>query len=302
MNNKSPLVHLLLFFGIFMLLWFFVTIIAQLSLMNYFHVEKVEEISSLLSRASSNIDHLVLILGIFVSSQLVLILCLLITKKLVFKEYLFAQNNKMPIWYAAILVAILIYIVVFPGFNYLELINEKIEPPTEIKASINAMEESSLQLYNYVLSFNYGLNIIWILIVMSILPAVVEELFFRGTLFPIFSGLTKNGHLGVLFTSLFFSLVHFQWNNFLAIFCAGIILGYLYYFTGSIWVPIIFHVLNNGIFVLYDYYQKSKGNINYQSTFQVSHLLGIFSILSVVLILFFLYKKPAKPIEIPYEA
>ena len=87
-------------------------------------------------------------------------------------------------------------------------------------------------------------------LVMALLPAVGEELCFRGTIQNVLSRTNLGHHGAIIVAGLTFSLIHFEFNNLLAIWCMGIVLGYLYYYSGSIWVNITAHFLNNFMVVL----------------------------------------------------
>jgi membrane protease YdiL (CAAX protease family) len=84
-----------------------------------------------------------------------------------------------------------------------------------------------------------------LVVVMALLPAVAEEFCFRGTIQTTLAQ-TSLGPIGaIIITGLTFSLVHFEFDNFLAIWCMGIVLGFLYYYSGSIWVNVTAHFFNN---------------------------------------------------------
>ena len=90
-------------------------------------------------------------------------------------------------------------------------------------------------------------------IVMALLPAVAEELCFRGTIQQTLYR-TNLGPMGaIIISGLSFSLVHAEFDNLLAIWCMGIVLGLLYYYSGSIWVNITAHFFNNFIVVVGKY-------------------------------------------------
>lgn len=81
------------------------------------------------------------------------------------------------------------------------------------------------------------LNIIYI----AVVPAIGEELIFRGIIQRYLINFTKNAWLGIIITGLIFSLFHLSWNTILAIWFFGIILGLVYYTTGNIWYSIFIH-------------------------------------------------------------
>ncbi len=90
-------------------------------------------------------------------------------------------------------------------------------------------------------------------LVLAVLPAVGEELFFRGIVQSILSKTALGVHGGIVFTGLAFSLMHFEFQNLLAILFMGVMLGYLFFFTQSIWTCIIAHFINNFLQVLLKY-------------------------------------------------
>jgi len=98
-------------------------------------------------------------------------------------------------------------------------------------------------------------------LVIALLPAIAEEMCFRGTIQNTLAQ-TNLGPIGaIIISGLTFSLVHFEFNNFLAIWCMGLVLGYLYYFSGSIWVNITAHFFNNFLMVA-GKYAYMKGAIH----------------------------------------
>ena len=80
---------------------------------------------------------------------------------------------------------------------------------------------------------------------MAILPAVAEELFFRGILQPLFIKLTQRKWWGILITSVIFSLLHFQIDHLLAILFASVILGLVYENKMNIYLNMLLHFAFN---------------------------------------------------------
>jgi uncharacterized protein len=85
------------------------------------------------------------------------------------------------------------------------------------------------------------------LIIIAALPAVSEELIFRGVLQRMFHKLFRSGHLSVWVTSFLFSAIHFQFYGFLPRLLLGLIFGYLFLWSRNIWLPIIAHFVNNAV-------------------------------------------------------
>ena len=78
-----------------------------------------------------------------------------------------------------------------------------------------------------------------------LLPAVVEELFFRGVLF---SALESCGTWpALILSSAAFAMIHGDLHNFAGPLAAGMIYGYMTYVLDSVWPAVFAHLLNNGL-------------------------------------------------------
>lgn len=90
------------------------------------------------------------------------------------------------------------------------------------------------------------------IVVIAIVPAVCEEMLFRGLLQSFFSRRGMNAHLAVWLVSIIFGVVHFQFAGIFARIFLGAVLGYLFHYSRTLWLPIVVHALNNaGSVILY---------------------------------------------------
>lgn len=96
------------------------------------------------------------------------------------------------------------------------------------------------------------------LIVLALLPAIGEELFFRGMVQRFTNSWTQNPTRSIIFTAFFFAILHFQIVSFIPIFLGGIILGYLYYWTGNLWVSIFTHFIYNASQIFFNAFQLDE--------------------------------------------
>jgi hypothetical protein len=124
------------------------------------------------------------------------------------------------------------------------------------------------------------------IIVIAALPAIGEELIFRGVFQKIFQNIFRSGHLSVWFTSFLFSAIHLQFYGFLPRFILGLIFGYLFLWSRNLWLPVIAHFINNAVPVAGAYIKGWEavnsplaGSIGKQIT------IVIFSLLIVIVIL-----------------
>ena len=88
------------------------------------------------------------------------------------------------------------------------------------------------------------------LLITALLPALAEEIIFRGYLYEkLFGGLSI---VGLVLSSLIFGLMHgpTDWLSCFVYSSSGLILGYSYYKTGYLVYPMVIHLLNNGLATL----------------------------------------------------
>ena len=90
-----------------------------------------------------------------------------------------------------------------------------------------------------------GINLLINVGLMAMLPAVAEELFFRGVLQPLFIRITKKQWWGIIITSIIFSFLHFQIDHLLAILFASLILGLVYEKKMNIYLNMLLHFAFN---------------------------------------------------------
>jgi membrane protease YdiL (CAAX protease family) len=94
-----------------------------------------------------------------------------------------------------------------------------------------------------------GLN----LLMIAVLPAIGEELIFRGVFQKIFYGFFRSGHPAIWITALIFSTLHFQFFGIIPRFILGLVFGYLYFWSGTLLLPVIAHFINNAVPVILEY-------------------------------------------------
>src|SRR5437762_10427942 len=123
-------------------------------------------------------------------------------------------------------------------------------PITEsLKLKFTKMEADYNKQVEAIIGLNNAGEYILALIIMAFLPALCEETLFRGGLQNFLTRSTRNPWLSILIVSILFSAVHFSFYGFLPRVFLGIVLGLIYYYTGSLWLSILAHFANNAIAV-----------------------------------------------------
>ncbi len=102
------------------------------------------------------------------------------------------------------------------------------------------------------------------LLVVAVTPALCEELFFRGALQTTLIRGLRNPHLAIWIASFVFSLFHGDVYGLVPRWLLGLLMGYLYYYSGSLLVNVLMHFVNNAIAVLcyYLYYEHGVAAAN----------------------------------------
>ncbi len=129
------------------------------------------------------------------------------------------------------------------------------------------------------------------LLVIAVIPAVGEELMFRGMLQPILIRSFKNTHVAIWVTGIIFSFIHFQLDGFVPRMLLGVVFGYLYVWSGNIWYPIWAHFINNGVTVIIMYlYQLKYITINPENVTGITLMQGIAALLVSTGLLWYLHR------------
>jgi membrane protease YdiL (CAAX protease family) len=148
---------------------------------------------------------------------------------------------------------LLLWIASIPLISLTVKWNAGISLPDSFSAVENwmrATEEAAEKLTNILLSQNSFGNIILNIIVIALIAAVGEELFFRGVVLRLLLELLKNKHVAVWLSAIIFSALHFQFFGFVPRTLLGVMLGYAYVYSGSLIVPMFLHFVNNASAVL----------------------------------------------------
>jgi uncharacterized protein len=144
----------------------------------------------------------------------------------------------------------LLWAILVPFIVELGSLNEKLKFPDFLKSLekyFQASEKGIDQIITQVLNTQKIDLIILNLVSMAFLPAISEEFFFRGAIQKLLLRIVKNPHIAILIGAIIFSAAHGQIYGFLPRLILGLILGYLFYWSGSIWPGVFFHFINNGV-------------------------------------------------------
>ncbi len=174
----------------------------------------------------------------------------------------YLKLDHKPTAVSLLIVGLMVYSIL-PFLNYMAEFNQNIVLPEAFWGIEQWMKEKELQAAHLTEIFLKtdsigGLSIN--LFIVALIPAIGEELLFRGVLLRLLKEMTKSIHLAVIISALLFSAIHLQFYGFLPRFLLGLILGYSFVFTRNLWVPIFLHFVNNASSVII-YYLHYNGFI-----------------------------------------
>lgn len=184
------------------------------------------------------------------------------------------------------MIGALMIFLISPLISFLSEINQNIHLPSSmanIENTFKALEEKSKIATELFLNVNTSADIIVNFFIVAILAAVSEELLFRGVLQKLMGTVVRNIHINILICSVIFSAFHLQFYGFIPRLALGMLLGYSFHFSKSLWVPILIHFLNNGAAVLIDLlYKRDLISINPNENEYFGYTGLLISILSTI--------------------
>lgn len=136
----------------------------------------------------------------------------------------------------------------------------------------------------------------FVLIVAAVVPAFGEELLFRGLIQKQFQKIFTSPHAAIWVTAILFSAIHLQFAGFFPRMLLGAFLGYLYYWSGSIWLPILIHFLFNGLQVVATYLYPEMIN-NTAHTVEALALSDVLLGIGSAILLLPLLGKISRPVQ-----
>lgn len=191
-----------------------------------------------------------------------------------------------------VLFVILFMVLVIPFINLLGDWNQQLKLPHAlgaIEAQMKASEAEIALLTEKMLDVHSLQGLTANIFLVAFIPALGEELFFRGALQQIFQN-KKNAILAIWITAFIFSAIHCQFYGFVPRFLLGAFFGYLLVWSGNLWLPILAHFTNNAVAIVF-YYLKHNGfqvldidSIGTGSTLWAGYACGVLALIMIVLL------------------
>lgn len=180
------------------------------------------------------------------------------------------EFNRRPLWAVAGLGVVGLLVISFMPFDGLVIEwNQNLHLPqtlAPLEQWIRDKEKSLEGITKYLTTFTTTGQLLVAILVIGVIPAIGEEVLFRGVLQRNFSYWTGNIHVGIWLAAILFSAIHVQFLGFFPRMLLGALFGYIYVWSGNIWAPIFAHFVNNGFTVVMMYmHQRKMTTVNIDS-------------------------------------
>ena len=198
--------------------------------------------------------------------------------------------NKIPSG-KAFLIIFFLMMVSAPFISELVSLNEMMKLPSALGGMERWMkdtEEEAAQITEKFLDVHSAGGFLVNMLMIAVIPALGEEMMFRGLLQRLLGEWFKNIHISIFVTAFIFGAIHVQFYGLLPRMMLGVMFGYLYLWTGTLWAPVFAHFINNGTAVLISYLSNTGTlRANYENFGSTDNIFLI--ILSLILTGFLLY-------------
>jgi len=207
------------------------------------------------------------------------------------KFYGFSKpKSLLPIFLSVVLI-----VMAQPLIGLASELNSKLVLPEWLSFIENRMKNAEHQgelVAEAFLSTTSTTGLLVNIFMIAILPAFAEEILFRGALAGLLRNWTRNIHLAVFISSFIFAFIHFQFYGFLPRFLLGMALGYLFFWSGSLWLPIAAHFANNFLSVIIEFLYSREIILTDAENFGTNNslLIIMISVSAVTALLYYIYR------------
>ena len=287
-GGLRPYMQLILLAVIALVSFFIFTLISLIGALIFFDIPLREAINSMDPSNPENIA-LLKFMQITQSIGIFIVPSLLVGWMATLNPFNFLGFKKDFDW-TGFGIMIMILLAIEPLVAYSGIINQNMHFPDFLAGVENWMEDMEARAMDLTEAFlevntlsGLGIN----LLMVALLPAIGEELFFRGVIQRILSRWFKNPHMAIVVTSLFFSALHMQFYGFIPRFILGMLFGYLYFWSGNLWYPVLAHLIHNTIPVVAYYLYAADMSATPVDDIGTGDKVWIWAIVGSVLLIIF---------------
>jgi membrane protease YdiL (CAAX protease family) len=260
--------------------------------LSYLHIPALQLQSALLKSENADLSRMIQFVSTFFAMALPAVIFARIINRKPFSYIGF--NRTISGKQVFILVGIVLIALILSAA--LSELNEMIPLSKSLEKSFKSLEDEYNKQVFAIANMRTVQDYIFSLIIIALLPAMFEEMLFRGSLQPVMISITKNALVGILITAILFSALHASFYGFLPRLALGLILGYIFYFSKNLWLSITFHFLNNALGITQMYALSKKGLLTEKA--MSDDTLPLYYGLIALLALYFAFKVFKKESEV----
>lgn len=220
--------------------------------------------------------------------------------------WLFSENSKKYLGWLPpsnrgfIMVGIGLMLVAIPFTNWLGQLNQEIPFPSGMEKWMKEQEDEATRTIHALLSRQTVKDLLLNIFFIAGLAAVGEELLFRGLAQRLLIKMFRSPWAGIIIAAAIFSAMHMQFYGFLPRFVLGILLGAIYWYSGSLWVAMLAHFIYDVVLIVIAWYYPEM--LNEENNLEIANLAlgGVISLALVVMMVIWMRKRSGTRYETVY--
>ena len=215
-------------------------------------------------------------------------------------SFKYLKINKKISWTTIIFTAVIMFSAI-PLINLMAHLNTQISLPdfmSSLEEWMKQTEDSAQRLTEQFLKAETPSDLLVNIFIIAIIPAIGEELLFRGVIQRLFSEWTRSTHAGIWISAIIFSAMHLQFYGFIPRTMLGALFGYMLVWSGKMWIPITAHFVNNAVAVMVYYFIQRKQVSEDMETIGADPADWIYVVISLGIFMFLLiifYRRVKQP-------
>ena len=156
------------------------------------------------------------------------------------------------------LAGVAVYALLMPFVDWLSVWNNH----WNFGQMFSAMSEEYNQMFIKIIKGTVDtgfIGLLMMIVVLAVLPAICEELFFRVGMQQLLGKWFRNDHIAIVVTAFVFSFMHLDMSGFLIRFVMGLVLGYVFLYSRSVVPNVMLHFMNNAVATISTYVALRNG-------------------------------------------
>ena len=283
-----PYMQLILLALVAIVFFFLFNLLAVLVAVIFFHVP-FSDLAGALNAANTENIPLLKVVQISNSIGLFIVPAIILAMMASSKPFRWLGFRRKITW-SSIAWLLLIILTMQAVVAYTGMLNQNFHLPdflSGVEEWMKRMEDKAMGITEAFLKVNSLGGLAVNLLMVAIVPAIGEELFFRGMIQPIFTRWFKNVHIAIFITAFLFSALHMQFFGFLPRFLLGILFGYLFVWSGNLWFPIMAHLIHNTIPVIAYFIYSGELAESTVDSFASGSGAWVYALISTILLVLF---------------